>query len=181
MCAPVNSRAIHGPPNSPGGRLMPCRTTRSTATPAGRASKCCESTCLTPTNNPVPTSTRTRNLRGHILTCHNSPRFRARTMATHEDNSAWAIRDLAHVWHPCTQMKDHESVPMIPLRAGRGAWLEDFAGKRYLDGISSWWVNLFGHANPRIGAAVAAQLDRLEHAIFAGFTHEPAVTLAEQL
>jgi adenosylmethionine-8-amino-7-oxononanoate aminotransferase len=96
-------------------------------------------------------------------------------------NSDWAARDLAHVWHPCTQMKDHETVPMIPLRSGSGVWLEDFAGKRYLDGISSWWVNLFGHANPRIGAAVAEQLGRLEHAIFAGFTHEPAVRLAEEL
>jgi adenosylmethionine-8-amino-7-oxononanoate aminotransferase len=97
------------------------------------------------------------------------------------DNSNWVARDLAHVWHPCTQMKDHETVPMIPLRAGSGVWLEDVAGKRYIDGISSWWVNLFGHANPRIGAAVAEQLGRLEHAIFAGFTHEPAVTLAEEL
>jgi len=96
-------------------------------------------------------------------------------------NSDWVTRDLAHVWHPCTQMKDHESVPLIPLRAGSGVWLEDFAGKRYVDGISSWWVNLFGHANPRINAAVRAQLERLEHAIFAGFTHEPAVLLAEEL
>jgi adenosylmethionine-8-amino-7-oxononanoate aminotransferase len=78
-------------------------------------------------------------------------------------------------------MKDHESVPMIPLRSGSGVWLEGMDGKRYLDGISSWWVNLFGHANPRIGAAVAEQLGRLEHAIFAGFTHEPAITLAEEL
>ncbi len=97
------------------------------------------------------------------------------------DNANWVARDLAHVWHPCTQMKDHESVPMIPLRSGKGVWLEDHAGKRYIDGISSWWVNLFGHANPRIGSAVTEQLGRLEHAIFAGFTHEPAVTLAEQL
>jgi adenosylmethionine-8-amino-7-oxononanoate aminotransferase len=96
-------------------------------------------------------------------------------------NSDWVTRDLAHVWHPCTQMKDHESVPLVPLRAGSGVWLEDMAGKRYVDGISSWWVNLFGHANPRINAAVRAQLDRLEHAIFAGFTHEPAVLLAEEL
>jgi adenosylmethionine-8-amino-7-oxononanoate aminotransferase len=96
-------------------------------------------------------------------------------------DSSWVTRDLAHVWHPCTQMKDHESVPMIPLRAGSGVWLEDFAGKRYLDGISSWWVNLFGHANPRINAAVREQLERLEHAIFAGFTHEPAIMLAEEL
>jgi adenosylmethionine-8-amino-7-oxononanoate aminotransferase len=97
------------------------------------------------------------------------------------DDKTWMERDLAHVWHPCTQMKDHESVPMIPLRAGKGVWLEDFAGVRYLDAISSWWVNLFGHANPRINAAVAEQLGRLEHAIFAGFTHEPAVRLAEEL
>ena len=96
-------------------------------------------------------------------------------------NTDWVTRDLAHVWHPCTQMKDHESVPMIPLRSGQGVWLEDFNGKRYLDGISSWWVNLFGHANPRINGAVREQLERLEHAIFAGFTHPPAVQLAEEL
>jgi adenosylmethionine-8-amino-7-oxononanoate aminotransferase len=78
-------------------------------------------------------------------------------------------------------MKDHESLPMIAIRRGAGAWLEDFAGKRYLDAVSSWWVNLFGHANPRINAALREQLDRLEHVIFAGFTHEPAVLLAERL
>jgi adenosylmethionine-8-amino-7-oxononanoate aminotransferase len=97
------------------------------------------------------------------------------------NDDSWVARDLRHVWHPCTQMKDHESVPMIPLRSGSGVWLEDFAGKRYLDGISSWWVNLFGHSNARINAAVREQLERLEHAIFAGFTHQPAVTLAEEL
>jgi len=102
-------------------------------------------------------------------------------MTGHTSPSDWIRRDLAHVWHPCTQMKDHESVPMIPLRAGSGVWLEDQSGKRYIDGISSWWVNLFGHANPRINAAVTEQLGRLEHAIFAGFTHEPAITLAEEL
>src|SRR3954466_8452835 len=96
-------------------------------------------------------------------------------------NTSWVTRDLAHVWHPCTQMKDHETIPLIPLRSGSGVWLEDFSGKRYIDGISSWWVNLFGHANPRINAAVTEQLGRLEHVIFAGFTHEPAVTLAEEL
>jgi adenosylmethionine-8-amino-7-oxononanoate aminotransferase len=97
------------------------------------------------------------------------------------DITDWVARDLAHVWHPCTQMKDHETVPMIPLRSGSGVWLEDLSGKRYIDGISSWWVNLFGHANPRINAAVAEQLGRLEHAIFAGFTHQPAIELAEEL
>ena len=102
-------------------------------------------------------------------------------MTGHTSPSDWIRRDLAHVWHPCTQMKDHESVPMIPLRAGSGVWLEDQSGKRYIDGISSWWVNLFGHSNPRINAAVTEQLGRLEHVIFAGFTHEPAITLAEEL
>jgi adenosylmethionine-8-amino-7-oxononanoate aminotransferase len=78
-------------------------------------------------------------------------------------------------------MKDHESLPMIPIRRGQGAWLEDFDGNRYLDAISSWWVNLFGHANPRINTAIKQQLDALEHVILAGFTHEPAITLAERL
>jgi adenosylmethionine-8-amino-7-oxononanoate aminotransferase len=97
-------------------------------------------------------------------------------------NSAWRQRDLAHVWHPCTQMKDHDSlVPMIPIRHGNGVWLTDFAGQRYLDAISSWWVNLFGHANPRINAALRAQLDSLEHVILAGFTHEPVIRLSEAL
>jgi adenosylmethionine---8-amino-7-oxononanoate aminotransferase len=91
-------------------------------------------------------------------------------------------RDLAHVWHPCTQMKDHEGpLPLIPLRSGSGVWLEDHEGHRYLDAISSWWVNLFGHANPVIGAAVRRQLESLEHVIFAGFTHEPAIEVAEAL
>jgi adenosylmethionine-8-amino-7-oxononanoate aminotransferase len=90
-------------------------------------------------------------------------------------------RSLASVWHPCTQMQHHESVPLIPVSRGRGAWLYDTDGKRYLDAISSWWVNLFGHANPRINAALKDQLDQLEHAMLAGFTHEPVVQLSEQL
>ncbi|HZF14421.1 MAG TPA: adenosylmethionine--8-amino-7-oxononanoate transaminase [Steroidobacteraceae bacterium] len=96
-------------------------------------------------------------------------------------NSALIRRDLSVVWHPCTQMKDHEWLPPVPIRGGSGAYLEDFDGKRYLDAVSSWWVNLFGHANPRINAALKAQLDRLEHVIFAGFTHEPGIELAEAL
>ncbi len=96
-------------------------------------------------------------------------------------NAEYVARDLAHVWHPCTQMKDHEHLPLVPIRRGRGVWLEDFAGKRYLDAVSSWWVNLFGHANPRIGAAVGEQLTRLEHVILAGFTHEPIIELSEAL
>jgi adenosylmethionine-8-amino-7-oxononanoate aminotransferase len=97
------------------------------------------------------------------------------------DSATLAARDLAVLWHPCTQMKDHETQPLLAIKRGAGAWLEDFEGRRYLDAVSSWWVNLFGHANPQINAAVHDQLDRLEHVIFAGFTHEPAVRLAERL
>src|SRR3990172_3570775 len=96
-------------------------------------------------------------------------------------NQTISQRDLAVLWHPCTQMKDHEWLPLIPVKRGEGVWLEDLEGKRYLDAISSWWVNLFGHANPRISAAVAEQASQLEHVLLAGFTHEPAVELAERL
>jgi adenosylmethionine-8-amino-7-oxononanoate aminotransferase len=78
-------------------------------------------------------------------------------------------------------MQHHESMPLVSLSHGRGAWLIDTDGRRYLDAISSWWVNLFGHANPRINAALKDQLDRLEHAMLAGFTHQPVVQLSEQL
>jgi adenosylmethionine-8-amino-7-oxononanoate aminotransferase len=96
-------------------------------------------------------------------------------------NARLTQRDLAVLWHPCTQMKDHEWLPLLPIRRGAGVWLEDFEGRRYLDAISSWWVNLFGHANPHISAALKEQLDELDHVIFAGFTHEPAIRLAEKL
>jgi len=79
-------------------------------------------------------------------------------------------------------MREHPSqLPLIPIVRGEGAWLIDADGKRYLDGISSWWSNLFGHANPRIAAAIAAQAARLNHVMLAGFTHEPALQLAEEL
>lgn len=96
-------------------------------------------------------------------------------------NNDWMQRDLAVLWHPCTQMKDHETLPIIPIKKGQGAYLEDFAGNKYLDAISSWWVNIFGHANPRINARIKAQVDELEHVIMAGFTHQPIIELAEQL
>jgi adenosylmethionine-8-amino-7-oxononanoate aminotransferase len=97
-------------------------------------------------------------------------------------NADLAARDLAHVWHPCTQMREHASqLPLIPIVRGDGAWLIDADGNRYLDGISSWWSNLFGHANPRIAEAIAAQAAQLNHVMLAGFTHEPALQLAEQL
>ena len=78
-------------------------------------------------------------------------------------------------------MKVHETLPLVPVARGDGAWLYDFDGRRYLDAVSSWWVNLFGHANPRINAALAAQLGELEHVILAGFTHRPVVELSERL
>lgn len=102
-------------------------------------------------------------------------------MTPYSANDALAGRDLAVVWHPCTQMKDHEQLPLVPIARGKGAWLYDFDGHRYLDAVSSWWVNLFGHANPRISAAVRDQLERLEHVILAGCTHEPVVRLSERL
>ena len=97
------------------------------------------------------------------------------------NQSNWVARSLRSVWHPCTQMQHHETVPLIPISHGRGAWLYDHDGQRYLDGISSWWVNLFGHANPRINRALKEQLDMLEHAMLAGFTHEPVIQLSERL
>ena len=93
----------------------------------------------------------------------------------------WVTRSLASVWHPCTQMQHHETMPLVAVSHGRGAWLYDHQGRRYLDAVSSWWVNLFGHANPRINEALKDQLDRLEHAMLAGFTHEPVVQLSERL
>ena len=90
-------------------------------------------------------------------------------------------RDLSVLWRPCTQMKNHEWLPVIPVRRGEGVWLEDFMGRRYLDAISSWWVNLFGHSNPRINAALTKQLDTLEPVLLAGFTHETVIELSERL
>jgi adenosylmethionine-8-amino-7-oxononanoate aminotransferase len=90
-------------------------------------------------------------------------------------------RSLAAVWHPCTQMKHHERFPLVPIARAEGAWLHDFEGKRYLDAVSSWWVNLFGHAHPAINAALREQLESLEHVMLAGFTHAPVVELAERL
>lgn len=96
-------------------------------------------------------------------------------------NKQYIERSLRAVWHPCTQMKLHERLPLVPIARASGVWLYDFEGRRYLDAISSWWVNLFGHANPRINAAVSRQLARLEHVLLAGFTHEPVIELSERL
>lgn len=96
-------------------------------------------------------------------------------------NSEWIKRSLNAVWHPCTQMKRHETFPLVPIDRAKGVWLYDFEGKRYLDGVSSWWVNIFGHGHPHIKARINAQLESLDHVMLAGFTHAPAVELAEKL
>lgn len=96
-------------------------------------------------------------------------------------NKEMAERDLKVLWHPCTQMKDHETLPLIPINQGSGVYLEDFEGNRYIDAISSWWVNLFGHCNPYINQKIKEQLEKLEHVILAGFTHESVIRLSERL
>jgi adenosylmethionine-8-amino-7-oxononanoate aminotransferase len=90
-------------------------------------------------------------------------------------------RSLSAVWHPCSQMKHYERFPLLPIAGGKGVWLHDYDNRRYLDAVSSWWVNLFGHCNPDINAALRDQLETLEHVMLAGFTHEPVVLLSERL
>ena len=90
-------------------------------------------------------------------------------------------RSLDAVWHPCTQMKHHESFPLIAITKGKGPWLYDEQGNALLDCISSWWTNLFGHSNSRINQAIADQLEKIEHVMLAGFTHAPVVELSEKL
>lgn len=98
------------------------------------------------------------------------------------DAERWRTRDLAVLWHPCTQMREHpDTLPLLPIARGDGAWLVGHDGRRYLDAISSWWTNLFGHAEPRIAEAIARQARTLEQVILAGCSHEPAVELAEKL
>ncbi|MDP1863415.1 MAG: adenosylmethionine--8-amino-7-oxononanoate transaminase [Thiobacillus sp.] len=90
-------------------------------------------------------------------------------------------RSRQFLWHPCTQMKQLEATPPLAIARGEGPWLIDTDGRRYLDAISSWWVNLFGHCNPRINAAIIDQLGIIEHVMLAGATHAPVVELSERL
>lgn len=100
------------------------------------------------------------------------------TLTEHQD---LARRSLVAVWHPCTQMQRAAAVPPLAIARGEGPWLVDETGRRYFDTSSSWWVNLFGHADARINAALKNQLDLLPHVMLAGCTHAPAVELAERL
>jgi len=97
------------------------------------------------------------------------------------DNITLAKEDIKYIWHPCTQMKIHEEFPIIPIKSGYGVYLEDFDGNKYIDAISSWWVNLFGHNNSYINGKVKEQLETLEHTIFAGFSHLQAINLAKRV
>jgi len=94
----------------------------------------------------------------------------------------WRSRDLSVLWHPCTQMREHpDTLPLVPIARGEGAWLVGYDGRRYLDAVSSWWTNLFGHSEPRIASAISRQTQTLEQVMLAGFSHAPAVELAERL
>ncbi|WP_370931670.1 adenosylmethionine--8-amino-7-oxononanoate transaminase [Bartonella sp. DGB1] len=88
-------------------------------------------------------------------------------------------RDKNLIWHPFTQEKTAREI--LAITSGKGAYLYDENGKGYLDLISSWWVNLHGHAQPDIAQAIYQQSQKLEHVIFAGFTHEPAINLCDAL
>lgn len=89
--------------------------------------------------------------------------------------------DMKSIWHPCTQMKDHERLPIVPIKSGKGVYLYDFEGKAYIDCVSSWWVNLFGHSNDYINSKLKEQIDTLEHVILAGFTHSGIIKLSNRL
>ena len=86
-----------------------------------------------------------------------------------------------YIWHPCTQMKDHEDFPLVMADRAEGVYIYDEEGKAYMDIISSWWCTLLGHNHPRINQAVKRQLDKMEHVMFAGFTHRPAEELCRRL
>lgn len=96
-------------------------------------------------------------------------------------SSDWITRTLNAVWHPCTQMKQHELIPPVCITRGKGPWLYSERDEAYLDCISSWWTNLFGHANERINEAIVGQLNKIEHVMLAGLTHPNVVELSEQL
>ena len=93
----------------------------------------------------------------------------------------WIEKDLKYLWHPYTQMKDCLTSPPILIEKADGIKLYDADGNFYYDTIASWWCNVHGHNHPKIKAAIAKQLDSLEHVLFAGFTHKPAIRLAEKL
>ncbi len=97
------------------------------------------------------------------------------------ENKSDLVRDLHRVWHPCSQHKDYETTPPLLVERAKGIYLFDRQGNRYMDVISSWWVNLFGHNHPRLNSALTQQLKKMAHVMFAGITHQPAIDLADSL
>lgn len=95
--------------------------------------------------------------------------------------STLAERDQTVLWHPATHFGDLERTPPLAIESAQGVWLYEPSGRRILDGIGSWWTSIHGHGHPHIVAAIQRQAARLDHVMFAGFTHEPAVELAERL
>ena len=96
-------------------------------------------------------------------------------------NIDWQKEDLKYIWHPCSQMKDYEQLPPIVIEKGQGINLYDADGKEYKDVVSSWWCNLLGHCNPVISKRLKEQADKLEHVIFANFSHKPVIELCMRL
>ena len=97
------------------------------------------------------------------------------------NNIDWQKEDLKYIWHPCSQMKDYEQLPPIVIEKGEGINLYDINGKCYKDVVSSWWCNLLGHCNPEISASLKKQADKLEHVIFANFSHKGIISLCMRL
>lgn len=90
-------------------------------------------------------------------------------------------KDLEYIWHPFTQMKDFETDKPIVIERGKGIYVWDLLGNKYIDAVASWWVNTLGHSNDRLNKALCAQAEKIEHILLAGFTHKPAIELAQKL
>ncbi|MGX3045523.1 adenosylmethionine--8-amino-7-oxononanoate transaminase [Helicobacter sp. T3_23-1056] len=129
-----------------------------------------------------------KNLQKHL------PKRLQKSAVKNDKQARLKALDLAHIWHPCTQMKDHfsisqndenlqndENIPLIPIKKAKGVYLYDFNGQKYIDCVSSWWVNLFGHQNKTINKAIKKQLKTLEHIILAGFSHEQIIRFSHRL
>ncbi len=94
---------------------------------------------------------------------------------------SWIAKDLKYIWHPYTQAKDYQTLPPVLIEKAKGVKLYDNKGRFYYDTIASWWCNVHGHNHPKIKAAIKKQLNSLEHVLFAGFTHKPAILLGQKL
>lgn len=90
-------------------------------------------------------------------------------------------KDFDNIWHPFTQMKDFETDKPVVIERGKGIYVWDMQGNKYIDAVASWWVNTLGHSNDRLNKTLCAQAEKIEHVLFAGFTHKPAIELAEKL